>query len=106
MAVAAAAAVIALLPVPGVSAVPGAVAASAPQGVTAQVLAWRASAPSLIAVGTSVRGRPFAARRQGPANAPYVVLVLGQMHGSEPRGRAVVRELRRPGRCRSGASCR
>jgi predicted deacylase len=87
---------IALLPVPGVSAVQGTVAAApALKGVTPEVRAWRADAPVQVAVGTSVRGRPFVARRQGPADAPYAVLVLGQMHGSEPRGRAVVRELRR-----------
>ena len=65
------------------------------RGVTAEVTAWRASAPARVRVGSSVRGREIVARRQGAASAPYVVLVLGQMHGSEPRGRAVVRELRR-----------
>ena len=70
-------------------------AAPALRGVTAQVSAWRATAPARVRVGASVRGREILARRQGPASAPYVVLVLGQMHGSEPRGRAVVREIRR-----------
>ncbi len=57
------------------------------------VRAWRAAAPSTVVVGRSVQGRPILAHRQGPATAPYVLLVLGQMHGSEPRGRDVVRSM-------------
>ena len=44
-------------------------------------------------IGRSVLGRPILAHRTGSADAPYVLLVLGQMHGSEPRGRDVVRDL-------------
>jgi len=55
--------------------------------------AWRATAPATVLVGSSVLGRAIVARRQGPAAAPYVLLVLGQMHGSEPRGRDVVRAM-------------
>lgn len=55
--------------------------------------AWRTAAPATVVVGHSVQGRPIVARRQGPATAPYVLLVLGQMHGSEPRGRDVVRAM-------------
>lgn len=55
---------------------------------------WRASAPARIVLGTSVRGRPVVALRQGPADAPRVLLLLGQMHGSEPAGRRVVSHLR------------
>jgi predicted deacylase len=55
--------------------------------------AWRAAAPATVVVGRSVQGRPIVARRQGPASAPYVLLVLGQMHGTEPRGRDVVRAM-------------
>ncbi|HET7900334.1 MAG TPA: DUF2817 domain-containing protein [Candidatus Nanopelagicales bacterium] len=56
---------------------------------------WRAAAPSSLVIGRSVLGRAIVAMRQGPADAPYVLLVLGQMHGSEPRGRAVVAWVRR-----------
>jgi predicted deacylase len=55
--------------------------------------AWRGTAPATVLVGHSVLGRPILARRQGPADAPHVLLVLGQMHGSEPRGRDVVRDV-------------
>jgi len=57
--------------------------------------AWRAQAPASLVIGRSVRGRVIVASRQGPAAAPYVLLVLGQMHGSEPRGRDVVAAVRR-----------
>ena len=56
--------------------------------------AWRAKAPANVLLGRSVQGRSILATRQGPATAPYVLLVLGQMHGSEPRGRDVVRAMR------------
>ena len=57
--------------------------------------AWRAKAPSSLVVGRSVQGRAIVATRQGSATAPYVLLVLGQMHGTEPRGRDVVAAVRR-----------
>jgi hypothetical protein len=57
--------------------------------------AWRARAPATLVVGRSVRGRAIVATRQGPATAPYVLVVLGQMHGTEPRGRDVVAAVRR-----------
>jgi hypothetical protein len=57
--------------------------------------AWRAKAPATVVVGRSVQGRAIVATRQGPATAPYVLLVLGQMHGTEPRGRDVVGAVRR-----------
>jgi protein MpaA len=57
--------------------------------------AWRAAAPATVVVGRSVLGRTIVATRQGPGTAPYVLLVLGQMHGSEPRGRDVVASVRR-----------
>lgn len=66
-----------------------------PRAATTTVLAWREAAPSKLTIGTSTSGRPIVAIRQGPADAPNVLLVLGQMHGSEPRGRDVVREVRR-----------
>ncbi len=46
-------------------------------------------------IGTSVRGRAIVAKRQGPADAPQVLLVSGQMHGDEWPGPIVVRKLRR-----------
>ncbi len=61
---------------------------------SATTLAWRAAAPDSLVVGRSVTGRYIVARRQGPASAPRVLLVLGQMHGSEPAGRAVVGQVR------------
>jgi predicted deacylase len=61
----------------------------------AATFAWRASAPARLVIGRSLDGREIVARRQGPADARRVVLLLGQMHGDEPRGRAVVRETRR-----------
>jgi hypothetical protein len=57
--------------------------------------AWRSTAPATLVVGRSVQGRAIVATRQGPATAPYVLLVLGQMHGTEPRGRDVVVAVRR-----------
>jgi predicted deacylase len=57
--------------------------------------AWRARAPATVVVGRSVQGRTIVATRQGPATAPYALLVLGQMHGTEPRGRDVVAAVRR-----------
>ncbi len=44
-------------------------------------------------VATSVQGREIVARHYGPLDAPVQLLVLGQMHGSEPGGRRVVRVL-------------
>ncbi len=72
---------------------PTAVGTSSVRPVTGTTRAWRAAAPAAIVIGRSVQGRAILARRQGPASAPYVLLVLGQMHGSEPRGRDVVRQL-------------
>jgi hypothetical protein len=60
---------------------------------TSGTLAWRSRAAARIGIGRSVQGRPIVAVRRGSATAPHVVLVIGQMHGSEPRGRDVVRDL-------------
>lgn len=70
--------------------------APAPAARTADSVAraWRAAAPATVLVGRSVHGRSIVATRQGPADAPAVLLVLGQMHGSEPRGRDVVQAVR------------
>lgn len=80
----------------GVGAVSGGGEASAAtvRTATAPTLAWRAQAPSALVIGRSVTGRYIVAKRQGPATAPKVLLVLGQMHGSEPAGRAVVGQVR------------
>jgi predicted deacylase len=65
-----------------------------PRGATNSVLVWRHSAPVTLTIGRSVRGRSLVATRQGSPDAPAVILVIGQMHGDEPRGIDVVRELR------------
>lgn len=44
-------------------------------------------------IGTSRQGRPITARLYGDPDAPVRMVVLGQMHGSEPGGRRVVTEL-------------
>jgi len=45
-------------------------------------------------VGRSVEGRPIHGWHIGSPRAERVVLVVGEIHGSEPAGRAVVRRLR------------
>ncbi len=67
-------------------------AAVAPVGHAEDGLA--ASAQRVIAVGTSVDGRPIQARWVGSPRAARTVLVVGEIHGSEPAGRAIVRRLR------------
>ena len=44
--------------------------------------------------GHSAQGRDITAVRTGAADAPKVVLAVGQIHGNEPAGIAVVRALR------------
>jgi len=46
-------------------------------------------------LGRSAEGRPVLLTRVGDADAARRVLVVGAVHGNEPAGRAVVRELRR-----------
>jgi protein MpaA len=46
-----------------------------------------------VLVGHSVRGRPIVAYERGDPSAP-VTLVVGVIHGSEPAGLAVIRDLR------------
>src|SRR5690348_14529377 len=55
----------------------------------------RALAPSRILAGHSVRGRAIVAVRVGAADAPVRVLVVGDVHGNEPAGEAIVARLRR-----------
>lgn len=44
-------------------------------------------------IATSVDGRPIVARHYGAPDAPVQLVVLGQMHGSEPGGRKVTADL-------------
>jgi N-acetylmuramoyl-L-alanine amidase-like protein/zinc carboxypeptidase len=45
-------------------------------------------------VGHSVRGKPIRVVRIGEPNASRNVLVVGQIHGNEPAGKAITRRLR------------
>jgi N-acetylmuramoyl-L-alanine amidase len=51
-------------------------------------------AAASIDIGRSVDGLPIQATRVGAPTAKRVVLVVGQIHGNEPAGIAVVRRLR------------
>ena len=46
-------------------------------------------------IGHSVEDRPIELRRAGDPGSATKVLVVGQIHGSEPAGRRVTRDLRR-----------
>jgi len=48
-----------------------------------------------VRFGHSAQGRPLRAIRLGDPHARRTVLVVGQIHGSEPAGRDVIRALRR-----------
>ncbi len=67
--------------------------------VAAALLAGAGAATAAAAreavLGRSAEGRPVLLSRVGDAGAPLRVLVVGAVHGNEPAGRAVVRELRR-----------
>lgn len=62
-----------------------------------QASADRASAAAVerTVVGQSAEGRPIRATRVGSPRAARTVLVVGEIHGTEPAGRAVVASLRR-----------
>ncbi len=77
--------------------VPTIASTSSQRGVTADVVSWRHSAPATLTIGHTVTGRAIIAHRQGSPDSTSVILVLGQMHGNEPRGVDVVREVRRLG---------
>ncbi len=65
-------------------------------GLLAATAAPAAAAPAADArevIGTSREGRPIVARHYGAPDAPVQLLVLGQMHGTEPGGRRVVAQL-------------
>jgi N-acetylmuramoyl-L-alanine amidase len=53
------------------------------------------SAAGAEVVGRSVEGRAIDATYVGSPRADRVVMVVGEIHGTEPAGRAVVRRLRR-----------
>ncbi len=57
--------------------------------------ATRVPAPARIVAGHSVRGRAIVATRVGAADAAVRVLVVGDVHGNEPAGEAIVARLRR-----------
>ena len=77
-----------------------AVALAATPAAAAPLAAAPLAAPGTPEVGerrviaTSTQGVPVIARQFGASDAPVQLVVIGQMHGSEPGGRAVVRELR------------
>lgn len=50
--------------------------------------------PARINFGHSVDDRDLVARRVGPEGGPRTVLVVGEIHGNEEAGRAVVRSIR------------
>src|SRR4051794_39742694 len=52
-----------------------------------------AAQPRALTVGHSVRARPIVAYERGNRSAP-VTLVVGVIHGSEPAGLSVIRQLR------------
>lgn len=52
-----------------------------------------AQAETTQVIGESVDGRPLVARQVGDPAAPIQIVVIGQLHGDERGGRAVVRRL-------------
>jgi protein MpaA len=53
-----------------------------------------AAALATLVLGHSVEGRQITATRVGEAHAPVKVLVVGDVHGNEPAGEAIVARLR------------
>jgi protein MpaA len=53
-----------------------------------------AAALASMVIGHSAQGREIRAERVGAADAPVRVLVVGDVHGNEPAGEAIVRALR------------
>jgi N-acetylmuramoyl-L-alanine amidase len=54
-----------------------------------------AASPERIVFGHSVRGRPLVALRVGDPESPNKALVVGNIHGDEPAGTAVTRQILR-----------
>jgi N-acetylmuramoyl-L-alanine amidase len=69
------------------------IVAVAALGATALAAGWAPPAGAET-VGRSVEGRAIEALRVGSPQAERLVLVVGEIHGTEPAGRAVVRRLR------------
>jgi len=55
---------------------------------------FAAAALASLVIGHSAQGRELRAERVGAADAPVQVLVVGDVHGDEPAGEAIVRALR------------
>lgn len=53
-----------------------------------------AAALATLVIGHSTEGREIRATRVGDEQAPVKVLVVGDVHGNEPAGEAIVRALR------------
>lgn len=72
-----------------------------PTALALALAAVPASAPATSSaqrtdeIGRSAQGRAITAVRVGDPRAPRKVLVVGEIHGTEPAGRAVTRRLRR-----------
>jgi murein peptide amidase A len=64
-------------------------------GADATTRAVLAAALATLVIGHSVEGRPIVATRVGDAAAPVHVLVVGDVHGNEPAGEAIVARLKR-----------
>src|ERR1700748_3069521 len=54
-----------------------------------------AAALASLTIGHSVQHRPIVAQRVGDPDAPVKVLVVGDVHGNEPAGEAIVARLAR-----------
>lgn len=54
-----------------------------------------AAALASLVIGHSVEGRPIRATRVGSEAAPFNVLVVGNIHGNEPAGEAIIKRLRK-----------
>ncbi len=54
-----------------------------------------APAPATETIGHSVQGRPITVTRVGDPQATRKIIVVGEVHGNEPAGRAIVEALRR-----------
>ena len=68
--------------------------ALAPAGQTRSTAATAEAPASTVLVGRSAEGLAIRGRWVGSPRARRVVLVVGEIHGTEPAGRAVVRRLR------------
>lgn len=64
-------------------------------GLAAAFFLAAGAPPPPAVVGRSLEGRPIVVRRVGERGAPRRALVVGEIHGDEPAGRAVVRLLAR-----------